>query len=156
MVVGAARAYGSGLWPARGAAVRNDIDRQSMRRVWRFLAEGEPFRGQPPVLRREILVEDARTHDAIGAEVPKIVSEFAPGSDQRHINLIGHRNRPDRSLGSTTLLVAIGDRHLARLMDRVADFGGIHPGQRRRAALRYIEWRRAEVGLQGLGDDRRH
>src|ERR1700682_3836606 len=110
-----------------------------MRRVRRFLAESEPIRGQTPVLWREILVEDARTDDAIGAEVPEIVPEFAPGSDQSHVNIIGHRNRPDRSPGPTTLLVGIGDRHLARLVDRTADLGEIHPCDRRSTAPRYVK-----------------
>src|SRR5689334_8104943 len=106
------------------------------------------WKRQPPghqlaAVGLEPLVEQLRAENAIDPEIAKVSSQFAPRTKQGDVDIIRHRDRPDRSLRAAAFFVDIGDGKLARLADRVAQLRLVDPVDRRGAALGY-EKRRSD------------
>src|SRR5204863_5812700 len=87
----------------------------------------QPLGHQLAAVGLEPLVEQLRAENAVDAKIAKISSQFAPRTEKGHVEIIRHRDRPDRSLRASAFFVDIGDRELARLADRVAQLGLVNP-----------------------------
>src|SRR5207248_1947020 len=83
------------------------------------------------------LVEQLRGENAVDPKIAKVSSQLAPRTEKRYIDIIRHRDRPDRSLRAAAFFVDIGDGELARLADRIAQLREVDPVDRRGAALGY-------------------
>jgi len=110
----------------------------------------QPCGRQLCALGREALVEELGAENAIDAEIAEILPQFAPRAEQRHVDVIGHCDWTNGPLRVMASLVDIRDRHLARLVDRTAQFRRVDPGKRRRVAVRDINRRGDEKRLQRL------
>src|SRR5947208_5014661 len=93
---------------------------RSSRGVGSVFSQLQPFGGEPAAIGREPLVQYVRGENPIDAEMAKVVAQLAPRADERHIDIIGHRNRPNRPSRVTTLFVDIRNGKLASLADGAA------------------------------------
>src|SRR5262249_31478397 len=84
-----------------------------MRRIRTILAQRQPFGEEPAVAGREMLVEHPGFEDAVGAEVTEAVSQLAPGRYHCDIDVVRHRDRPDRAFAAPAFAVEVGDSQLA-------------------------------------------
>src|SRR5260221_7324070 len=80
-----------------------------------------PFFQQLTAAARIARVGEFEADDAVGAEVPDRAAQLAPGRDNADAIEVTERKRPDRAFGLAHLVVAIGDRDLALVADRLAD-----------------------------------
>src|SRR5215471_16495861 len=92
------------------------------------LRQCQPFGGELRALGRKPLVPEFGVEDAINAEIAEIVAQLAPGAEQGDIDIVSHRDRPDGPVRAVAGLVEIGDRDLARFMDRGAQRRRIDTG----------------------------
>ena len=108
-----------------------------------------PFPSSPQVTARTAmaLVKKFGGEDAIGPEVPKRLTQLAPGREQPHRLGVTDDHRPDCAFTLLRLLVSIADPYLAPTADPQA-------GPRNIQAVRgqHIAWRRAN---SRLSDERR-
>jgi len=107
----------------------------------------QPLGHQLAAVGLEFLVEQLRAENAVDAKIAKVVPQFAPRTEKGYVDVIGHRDRPDRSLRAAAFFVDIGDRKLARLADRVAQLRQVDPVDRRGAALGHEKRRCDELRL---------
>src|SRR5213595_549910 len=82
---------------------------------------GAPFLQQDLPAARIALVEDLHLADAVGAEMPKALAEFAPGHDDAHAVEKAERERPDVALRTAPAAVLIEDAQHALVADRRAN-----------------------------------
>src|SRR5690242_17872762 len=106
-----------------------------------------PLGHQLAAVGLEPFVEQLRAEDAVDPKIAKVCSQFAPRAEKGYVDIIRHRDRPDRSLRAAAFLVDIGDGELARLADRVAQLRLVDPVDRRGAALGYEKRRSDELRL---------
>src|SRR6186713_2985530 len=76
-----------------------------------------PFRPQDVAPLRIFFVVVLGIDDAVGAETAEILAQFAPCREDPHRLVIADRDRPDRALAVTAVLVAIVQRDLPALVD---------------------------------------
>src|SRR5690348_11333658 len=72
-------------------------------------------------LRRERLVEDSQTGDAVETEVAVIVPQLAPGDEGPDRAPVEEPERPDGARGGGAVLAGVVEPRLAVLQDRVAE-----------------------------------
>jgi hypothetical protein len=86
---------------------------RSSRGVGSVFSQRQPFGGEPAAIGREPLVQYVRGENAVDAEMTKVVAQLAPRADERHVDIVGHRNRPNPPLRVPTFFVDIGNGELA-------------------------------------------
>jgi hypothetical protein len=107
----------------------------------------QPLGHQLAAVGLEPLVEQLRAENAVDPKIAKVSSQLALRAEKGYVDIIRHRDRPDRSLRAAAFFVDIGDGELARLADRVAQLRLVDPVDRRSAALGYEKRRRDELRL---------
>src|SRR5436853_3336166 len=85
-----------------------------------------PFRAQDVAPLRIFFVVVDRVDDAVGAETAEILAQFAPRRQYPHRLVIADRDRPDRALAVTAVLVAVVQRDLFALVDLRAGPHHVH------------------------------
>src|SRR6266851_7104207 len=122
---------------------------RSSRGAGSVFSQRQPFGGEPAAIGREPLIQYVRGENAVDAEMAKVVAQLAPRADEGHVDVIGHRNRPNRPSRMTIFFVDIGNGKLAGLADGAAQLRQVDTGYRRCAALGDIK-RGRELRLQRL------
>src|SRR5438105_3266783 len=107
----------------------------------------QPLGHQLAAVGLETLVEQLRAENAVDAKIAKVSPQLAPRTEKGCVDIIRHRDRPDRSLRAAAFFVDIGDGELARLADRAAQLRQVDPVDRRGAALGDEKRRRDELRL---------
>src|SRR6267378_4548941 len=83
--------------PNPAEATRRRLSRSSGG-VGSVFSQRQPFGGEPAAIGREPLVQYVRGENAVDAEMTKVVAQLAPRPDEGHVDVIGHRNRPNPPL----------------------------------------------------------
>src|SRR6516164_11057110 len=86
-----------------------------------------------------------------------IVAQLAPSADQSRSNVISDGKGLDYPLRASPVAILIGDPHLARGADRMADRRRqVALCRNRRSTLRDIDWRVSQVVAQRIRNHERH
>ena len=90
-------------------------------------------------------------------EMADIVAQLAPSADQRRSNVISDGEGLYYPLRASPVAILIGDPHLPRGADRMADRRRqVALCRNRRTALRDIDWRVSQVVAQRIRNYERH
>src|SRR5262245_34047122 len=90
---------------------------------------------QPPgqecaALGDPALIERSGFRDTIDTEIAEVVPWLAPRAEHCGVDIVGHSNLTNGPVRVTALLIDISYRHLARVMDRIAQHRRIDAGDR--------------------------
>lgn len=72
-----------------------------------------PLRQQLAAVALEFFVEQPRAENTVDPKIAKVSSQLAPRAEKGYVDIIRHRDRPDRSLRATAFFVDIGDGRLS-------------------------------------------
>src|SRR5205823_1518181 len=69
----------------------------------------QPLGHQLAAVGLEPLVEQLRAEDAVDPKIAKVSAQLAPRTEEGHVDVIRHCDRPYRSLRAAAFFVDIGD-----------------------------------------------